>query len=100
MNPRPRVAVWTFPFVVFLVAAVSGVHVEAQQFKAAVNGIVADEQGGALPGAIVTIVNVETNVAVESPTDSKGVYTLEDLNPGRYRLSAMLQGFKRFVRDG
>ena len=75
-------------------------RISAQQFKASVTGTVNDPQGGVLPGATVTVLNVDTNVAAESVTDSKGVYSVKELNPGRYRISSALQGFKTFVREG
>src|SRR5258708_364201 len=72
----------------------------AQQFKASVNGTITDAHGGVLPGVSVTLLNVETNVSAEAVTDTKGVYAFQDLVPGRYRLSAAMQGFRTYVRDG
>src|SRR5216684_3264304 len=51
----------------------------AQQFKASVNGNVTDQQRAMLPGVSVTILNVDTNVPVETVTDPKGVYEVQDL---------------------
>ena len=79
-----------------LAPAVAG----AQQFKANVTGTVTDAQGGIIPGATVTMTNTDTNVAVESVSDDKGVFSVKDLVPGPYKLAAALQGFKTFVRDG
>src|SRR5882672_11612125 len=90
-------------FVIALLGAfalAAGARVSAQQFKASVTGTVNDPQGGVLPGATVTVLNVDTNVPAESVTDSKGVYSVKELNPGRYRISSALQGFKTFVREG
>ena len=74
--------------------------VHAQQFKATVSGIVTDSQGAVVPGATVTVLNVETNLPTETVSDSTGVYVARDLVPGRYRITAALPGFKTFVRDG
>jgi hypothetical protein len=48
----------------------------------------------------VTVKNVETNVATETTTDTEGVYAVKDVVPGPYRITAALQGFKTYVRDG
>ena len=75
-------------------------RVAAQEFKADITGTVTDPQGGVLPGVTVTAVNVDTDVSVVAVTDTKGVYSVKDLIPGRYRLTAALQGFKSFTREG
>jgi hypothetical protein len=72
----------------------------AQQFKANVTGTVTDTQGAVVPGVTVTVVNTDTNVSAESVTDGSGVYSVKDLTPGPYKLTASLQGFKTFVRGG
>jgi hypothetical protein len=83
----------------FLVATTAA-PVEAQQFKAAITGIITDDQGAVIPGALVVAINIDTDVPTESISDRSGVYALKDLVPGRYRISASVSGFKTFVRDG
>ena len=72
----------------------------AQQFRATVTGTVTDAQGAVVPGATVTAVNSDTNVSVEAQTNDRGVYTIQQLVPGPYRITAALSGFKTFVREG
>jgi hypothetical protein len=72
----------------------------AQQFRATVTGTVTDAQGGVVPGATVTALNTSTNVSVDAQTNDRGVYTIQDLQPGPYRITAALSGFKTFVREG
>jgi len=91
---------WARASLVSVLALLLPAPLGAQQFKATVNGTVSDGQGGVLPGVAVRLVNVDTTVSAETVTDSKGVYTLEDLIPGRYRLTAAMQGFKSYVREG
>src|SRR5438094_768830 len=81
-------------------ATLSAARLDAQEFKANVTGTVADPQGAVLPGVTVSVLNVDTNVPSDTVSDSKGVYAVKDLIPGRYRITAGLQGFKTFVRDG
>src|SRR5262245_3417555 len=72
----------------------------AQQFRATITGTVTDAQGALVPGATVTALNTDTNVSVEAQTNERGVYTIQQLTPGPYKISAALSGFKTFVREG
>lgn len=71
-----------------------------QQLRATVTGTVADPQGAVVPGVTVTALNTETNVSTEGVSNEQGVYTLQQLTPGPYRITAALSGFKTFVREG
>src|SRR5262249_34185677 len=72
----------------------------AQEIRATATGRVTDPQGAVLPGVTVTATNVDTNVSHETVTDAGGGYTLPQLQPGPYRISAALPGFKTFAREG
>ncbi len=87
------------PALLALVAA-AVLPVAAQEIRATVTGTVNDAQGAAMPGVTVTVLNVDTNVAGTAVTDTHGAYTVAKLQPGRYRITASLPGFKSFVRDG
>ena len=52
------------------------------------------------PASIVTATNINTNVSTSSTTNEDGLYSITQLTPGQYRLSAELQGFSKFVREG
>ena len=71
----------------------------AQDFRGSITGRVSDAQGGRLPGATVTAVNVDTNVSATTTTDAAGDFALSYLNAGTYRLTFEIQGFKKAVRD-
>jgi len=77
-----------------------GAPAGAQEFRGQITGTIKDPQGAAVPGATVKALNVDTNVSTEAVTNGGGVYLLPQLIPGRYKLTAALQGFKTFVRDG
>lgn len=72
----------------------------AQETRARVGGVATDGQGSVVPGVTVIALNTETNVATEAVTNSSGSYTIQQLLPGPYRVTATLQGFKTFVREG
>ena len=61
--------------------------------SAAVNGIITDAQGGVLPGVTVTLRNVESGTVRTTVTEADGQYRIAGLLPGRYDLTAELQGF-------
>ena len=58
-----------------------------------VQGVVTDSSKAAIPGASVTITNVETGVASTSSTGQDGRYVFPSLNPGRYRMECSSAGF-------
>ena len=53
-----------------------------------------------MPGATVAALNTDTKVSVEAVTNQQGVYTIQQLSPGPYRVSVSLKGFKTYVREG
>ncbi len=71
-----------------------------QETRATVTGTVSDPQGAVVPGAVVTVRNVDTNVDTLATSDTSGGFIVRQLIPGRYRVTAALPGFKTFTRDG
>src|SRR5438128_7279992 len=65
----------------------------AQVANAVVTGIVADAQGGILPGVTITVTNAESGVVRTIVTEENGRYRLGGIPPGRYNLKAELPGF-------
>jgi len=70
-----------------------------QAFTATALGTLTDTNGGVLPGATVTITNIDTGQQWTATTDSQGHYNVPLLPPGTYRISVEMQGFKRAVRE-
>ena len=66
----------------------------AQEQRASIEGTIRDSSGGVLPGVTVearspSLAGVESTV-----TDSSGTYRFPALRPGRYEVTATLQGFQ------
>ncbi|HXB67116.1 MAG TPA: carboxypeptidase regulatory-like domain-containing protein [Candidatus Acidoferrales bacterium] len=57
------------------------------------NGTVTDPTGAAIPNAAITIANVQTGTQRTTTSDSQGRYTMPQLTPGTYRLTAKVAGF-------
>src|SRR5215212_961981 len=69
----------------------------AQAVYGSLSGTVADNSGGALPGATVTIRNLERNVVDVVMANESGNYAKDRLLPGTYEVKAELAGFKAAV---
>jgi hypothetical protein len=65
-----------------------------------IEGTITDASGGVLPGATVTIVHIETGIERSIVTNEKGLYRAPLLPLGTYRVTAELQGFKKFEQTG
>jgi outer membrane receptor protein involved in Fe transport len=65
------------------------------------SGVVKDATGASLPGATVTLRNVDTGLTQTASTAGDGGYRFPPLDPnGRWSLSAELQGFKAERQEG
>jgi hypothetical protein len=86
---------------VFLVCfAVSGFLAYGQGTSASLTGLVTDPSGGAIPGAAVTLTNVDTGFKVTEKTNSVGTYLLKPLPIGNYSLAIEVAGFAHYVQTG
>ena len=71
-----------------------------QSDRATITGTVTDPAGAAVPGVLVSAIDVSTNVKTETRASAEGVYTIPFLVLGSYRVSAEMQGFKRALETG
>ena len=88
---------WTTRIAILLLAATPGITTLAAaqgEASASVAGSVTDAQGGVLPGATVTLRNIESGAVRTTATEPGGRYRLAGLQPGRYTLRAELDGFQ------
>jgi hypothetical protein len=67
----------------------------AQSTNAALTGTVADTSQAVVPSAVVTAQNTLTGVTLTSTTNESGVYNFPSLQPGKYRVTAEKDGFKK-----
>jgi trimeric autotransporter adhesin len=71
---------------------------EGQSYHGGVRGLVND-QDGIVPGVDVTLTNEQTNISRSTLTNEHGEYAFTSVDPGTYRVSAVLQGFKTIARS-
>lgn len=76
-----------------------GVDLTAQVTTGTIVGTVSDP-GGVVPGAAVTIREVNRGTTDTVVTDSAGSYTAPFLSPGTYTVEVNVAGFKKWVRAG
>jgi len=69
------------------------------QYRASLQGTVTDAQGGAIPGATVTLIDKDTGRRVTAVTNVNGVYIFNALAPRPYAIEVELTGFKRAVLE-
>jgi hypothetical protein len=87
-------------FLAFCLAVVLGSLAWGQVTSGSVTGIVSDPSGAVIPGAKVTLTDMEKGYTYPATTDATGRYLLTNLPPSRYRLTAAMQGFRDFVQSG
>ena len=80
--------------------AASAAPLLAQVSAGAITGIVKDQAGATVPGATVTVTNIETNRQRIVLSTADGVYSAPSLAPGPYRIDVELSGFKPMRREG
>ncbi|HEX7793630.1 MAG TPA: carboxypeptidase-like regulatory domain-containing protein, partial [Vicinamibacterales bacterium] len=84
-----------------LVAILAGATAALAQVAAGdLTGIIQDSNGGAVPGATVTVTNVATHQQRVVSSTADGVYTAASLPPGDYRIDIALAGFTPIRRQG
>ncbi|MBI4474072.1 MAG: TonB-dependent receptor, partial [Acidobacteria bacterium] len=83
----------------FLLIALCSESTLAQN-RGAITGRVKDSTDAAIPGVAIKVINVNTGIERDTITNELGLYTVELLVVGQYRVEAELAGFKKEVRSG
>jgi len=71
----------------------------AQRTTATLFGSVDDSTGAVVPGASVTITNVETGIATTQTTTGAGEYRFDLVPVGTYSIAVTASGFKKFLQS-
>src|SRR6185295_17603435 len=71
----------------------------AQAVKGTLLGTVTDTTGAGVPGATVTISEVQTGLGRSATTNASGNYTFSNLKDGVYRVEAEISGFRKTVHE-
>ncbi|MGI8988030.1 MAG: carboxypeptidase-like regulatory domain-containing protein, partial [Bryobacteraceae bacterium] len=71
----------------------------AQTDRGAIEGLVTDPSGAAVPNAQVQVVQIETNSKIDLATNELGMYFAPNLPLGSYRIILEKSGFRGIVRE-
>lgn len=70
------------------------------QYRASLQGTVTDAQGALVPGAQLSLTDIETNRTIAVTSDASGSFIFNVLPPSTYTLEVTCAGFKKKVLDG
>src|SRR5947209_8125228 len=87
-----------FAFTAILFMAVA-CALNGQDFRAHIQGVVSDSSGASIPGAALTLSNVNTGIRVTASSNDAGAYRFGNVDPGTYTLTAERTGFTRFAQE-
>ena len=65
-----------------------------------ISGTITDVNGGVIPGATLTVRNLDTTVAQTTTTNGEGFFAFTNLPVGRYELEIISRGFTPYKRTG
>ena len=71
---------------------------DAQVVGATLSGVVVDSSGAAVPGATITITNVDAGTVREATSNDDGLYSAPNLLPGNYEVSVSLRDSRPWSR--
>jgi hypothetical protein len=77
----------------FLLSGFLAVTTNAQTINGTVSGVVTDQNDAAIPGATVTVTNVDTGATRDDETNEDGLYRISGLPVGVYSVKVVKTGF-------
>jgi hypothetical protein len=83
--------------VLLLAASVVPGFLQAQDATGKIAGVITDPSGGVVPQAKVTATNVETKITKMVVTTASGLYQIQPLPVGTYRVSVEATGFSKMT---
>ena len=95
-----RASIWRVLAVLALLAAGAAGPAAAQTNTAEILGVVVDESGAVLPGAVVAAAHPASGTVVERVTDGEGRFYFPGLATGAWTVTAELPGFRRSTQSG
>jgi hypothetical protein len=93
---RHRVGTVTIAFSLFALLFSSSTA-RAQAVYGSIAGTVTDPSGGSLPGATITVTNLDRKTVDTAITNEAGQFVKDRLLPGSYEVKVELSGFKQAV---
>jgi carboxypeptidase family protein/TonB-dependent receptor-like protein len=85
-------------FVVLFVFGLTITNLTAQSTNASITGRITDQSKATIRGARVLATNVDTGVQQSVATGSEGMYNIDALVPGNYKLEVEKTGFRTIIK--
>ena len=83
-----------------LLALICAWTLPAQEYRSTITGHITDPSGSAVPNVKVTVIKPDTNIRSVTASSQDGFFTIPQLPPGTYDVTAEANGFKTFVQRG
>ena len=71
----------------------------AQEGNSSITGVATDSSGAQIPGVQITALNTQTTLHQVVKTNASGVYSISQLPPGDYRITAEHGGFQTSIEN-
>jgi len=81
---------------VFAIGILCAIAASSQSSNGSLRGTVQDQTGALVPGAAVTITELETDIRTKTVSNEAGLYVFPVLTPGKYRVIAEHPGMSVF----
>ena len=94
---RGVVALRALFVIAFFCLAIQMAH--GQTFSSSITGVVTDPSGAPVAAAPVQVQNMVKNDVHQAATHDDGSYQFNNLNPGTYRVTVAMTGFKTAIKD-
>ncbi|HEV2326683.1 MAG TPA: carboxypeptidase regulatory-like domain-containing protein [Terracidiphilus sp.] len=72
----------------------------AQVDQGTITGTITDSQGALLPGAKITLTQIDTGLVLQGTSNSAGIYVFSPVKIGRYSVTAAASGFQTMTQTG
>ncbi len=77
-----------------IVGLISAPGLNAQSTTQTIQGLVTDASGAVVPGATISITNVDTGIETNTTTNETGNFSFQLVQVGNYKVTCKLEGFK------
>ena len=91
---------WLLAIILICLASMPNCYGQAAAVNGQIEGTVTDPSGAVVPGATVSVENVNTGLRRELKTDNSGFYRFTVLPLGTYRLKVTASGFAEETHSG
>jgi len=101
-SPSSRYSAWgtLFLLLALFFASTSALSGQASSGTGTIAGLVTDASSAVVPGADITVRNLDTNISRDLKSNDAGLYETAALQPGQYEVKASKAGFATLVRKG